>query len=158
VPEDPTVHYVSQRKKRGKGGKNMQPPLTPMIDVTFQLLIYFILTTTFRVAEGQIPGNLPTSQGPQQEVPVEIEPATVRLIPRGPHLNGIEFALDNAEPTSEPGELRAKLASRLAQMPDPAEAELRIVSRTTVAWQHVVEAYNQAVAAGWKSIGIRAPN
>ena len=155
IPEDQTVHYVPQRKKRGKGGKNMQPPLTPMIDVTFQLLIYFILTTTFRVAEGQIPGNLPTNVGQQQATSLESEPVTLRLIPRGPALNQVEFSLENENPTSKPDELRKMLASRLAGVGE--KGQLRIISRTTVAWQHVVEAYNQAVKAGWKSIGIRAP-
>jgi biopolymer transport protein ExbD len=141
---------------RDKGGKNMQPPLTPMIDVTFQLLIYFILTTTFRVAEGQIPGNLPTNIGQQQTQALEVEPATLRLIPKGRYLNQIEFALDGDEPTEKPEELRRKLESRLEGLGE--NAQLRIVSRTTVAWQHVVEAYNQAVAVGWKDIGIRPPN
>ena len=33
--------------------------MTPMIDVTFQLLLFFLLTCEFRESEGMIPGTLP---------------------------------------------------------------------------------------------------
>ena len=44
---------AAQRKR-----KSFQPPLTPMIDVTFLLLVFFILTSTFRQMEGQLPGAI----------------------------------------------------------------------------------------------------
>ena len=34
IAGDETVHYVSAREKRVKPKAKMQPPLTPMIDVT----------------------------------------------------------------------------------------------------------------------------
>ena len=47
---DETTHYESARKKRARPKAKMQPPLTPMIDVTFQLLLFFLLSFTFRQA------------------------------------------------------------------------------------------------------------
>lgn len=41
----------------------MQPPMTPMIDCTFNLLIFFILTPSM-ATEGYLTTNLPTTSGP----------------------------------------------------------------------------------------------
>ena len=45
------------------GDRVDQPPLTPMIDVVFQLLIYFILTLHFKEVEGQLLSQLPKEKG-----------------------------------------------------------------------------------------------
>ncbi len=51
-------------------------PMTAMIDVTFLLLIYFLLTTTFRQDEGQLPGTLPGKVThvvpPPETIPVQL--------------------------------------------------------------------------------------
>jgi biopolymer transport protein ExbD len=54
----------------------MQPPMTPMIDCVFNLLIFFILTPSFALSEGFLTTNLPTSSGP---VPGEKQLTEVRL-------------------------------------------------------------------------------
>ena len=56
------------RKKRrpGAGLKEEKvggPPLTPMIDVIFQLLIYFILTMKIKSVEGKLLSRLPKDKG-----------------------------------------------------------------------------------------------
>lgn len=53
----------AQRKR-----KSFQPPLTPMIDVTFLLLLFFILTFTFRQMEGQLPGAITSRRALNQAV------------------------------------------------------------------------------------------
>ena len=50
------------RKKRNNEEK-ATPDLTPMIDVTFQLLIFFILCTRFRVDENNMRADLPKEDG-----------------------------------------------------------------------------------------------
>jgi len=42
APKAP-ARYVPPRKKRQPARPDIQPPLTPMIDVTFQLILFFIL-------------------------------------------------------------------------------------------------------------------
>ena len=37
--------------------------MTPMIDVTFLLLIFFIVTLNFRTLEGRLDANLPKENG-----------------------------------------------------------------------------------------------
>ena len=50
--------------KKPPNPAKMQPPMTPMIDVTFNLLIFFILTPSFDQTEGYLTTNLPTTSGP----------------------------------------------------------------------------------------------
>ncbi|MCZ7605174.1 MAG: biopolymer transporter ExbD [Planctomycetota bacterium] len=52
-----------QRKGRRKEDK-AAPDLTPMIDVTFQLLIFFIICTRFKVDERNHQVELPKDEGP----------------------------------------------------------------------------------------------
>ncbi|MFI4859810.1 MAG: ExbD/TolR family protein, partial [Phycisphaerales bacterium JB063] len=48
------VHHTSQRKKRRVNDGEMELQLTSMIDVIFQLLIYFVITANFTIDEGTL--------------------------------------------------------------------------------------------------------
>ncbi len=48
-----------------------KPDLTPMIDVTFLLLIFFIVTLKFKTLEGRLDSHLPKDMGTQT---IETEP------------------------------------------------------------------------------------
>lgn len=54
---------TERRRERDKA----TPDLTPMIDVTFQLLIFFILCTRFRVEERKFEVALPKDEGDRDE-------------------------------------------------------------------------------------------
>ena len=59
--------------RRGRGGREtpIAVNLAPMIDVTFLLLIFFLVTTTFERAEGILTSDLPRSRGiPTVALPV----------------------------------------------------------------------------------------
>ncbi|MFP4052771.1 MAG: ExbD/TolR family protein [Phycisphaerae bacterium] len=73
--------------------------MTPMIDVTFQLLIYFLLATTLIVAEGQIPGNLPRWGSPEHHSVVPVPTTELRVTAAGSDLTGARFRLDGCEAT-----------------------------------------------------------
>jgi len=151
VHGDETVHYVSQRQRRGRPEPKLQPPLTPMIDVTFLLLLYFLLTTTFRQEEGQIPGTLPEKAGISAGDVVPLEPIRLTLRPTGPQRNGCIYemsgyitAIDNAE------QLYEALIGRRQILSD--EVPVVIQPRPDVNWRYVVEAFNQSVRAKFKNI------
>jgi len=50
--------------KRPKAPLRIQPPLIPVIDVVFNLLIFFMLLPSTAAGEGYLTTNLPTSSGP----------------------------------------------------------------------------------------------
>lgn len=142
------TRYVSLRKRR-RGQTRMQPPLTPMIDVTFQLLIYFLLTATFREAEGQIPGSLPQTAGVTAGQKAEFEPTKVLLVPIGTSDELVEYRIEGGEATQDAEKLYQDLRVRKEQL----DAPLVISVNPRVRWEYVVEAFNQAVRAEYEDIG-----
>ena len=130
-------------RKTAKG----RSALTPMIDVTFLLLLFFLMTFTFREAEGQIPGSLPQCVPPGPSTPIEI---VVR--PAGPQRQGVVFEIPDAMyQTSSPRELGDRLMAIKRQGND--EANVTIRARGDVQWRWAVEAFNQAVRAKCQFIG-----
>ena len=62
------------RKQRPR--YQMQAPLTPLIDIVFMLLIYFLLTTSFMVDEGikiKLPQAKAAAPQTQQEITVYVD-------------------------------------------------------------------------------------
>ncbi|KAA3608157.1 MAG: hypothetical protein DWQ01_13880 [Planctomycetota bacterium] len=59
-------------KKRTKV-EEVKPEMTPMIDVTFLLLIFFIVTLKFKVLEGRLDAALPKDRGTGTSTVEEIE-------------------------------------------------------------------------------------
>jgi biopolymer transport protein ExbD len=136
----------------GRGGK-IQPPLTPMIDVTFLLLLYFILTANVSPEEGNIPGTLPREAGiaAQQEVP--LKPVRITLLPMGRTSDAVQYALaDEGISLQSPTQLYERLLARREAL-GTDEIPVIIDPRGGVRWKFVLEAYNQAVRAKYKNVG-----
>ncbi len=53
--------------------QEVKPDMTPMIDVTFLLLIFFIVTLKFKTLEGRLDSNLPKDMGSSTAETPEIE-------------------------------------------------------------------------------------
>jgi len=137
-------------------GRKLQPPLTPMIDMTFQLLLFFLLTTTFRQAEGKIPGSLPAAGGIAAAATVRLEPIRIALIPTGSERVGCIYRMSGHHVTmGTPRQLYEALAGRKRALAS-SRVPVVIEPRPDVRWQYVVEAFNQAVRAEFKSIGFAA--
>ena len=149
IAGDDSVHYVSPRKKRPRAKPKMQPPLTPMIDVTFQLLLFFILTFTFKQSEGLIPGTLPqgdiSNAPPAVDKPIYIMVKFASGEPKTPvyEIPGMSRRI------TQPGELYDYLMGQK----QIAERAVVVQPWANVRWEHVVNAFNQAVRAEYKKIG-----
>lgn len=149
---DDTVHYIPARKRRPQAKVKLQPPLTPMIDVTFQLLIFFLLTMTFREQEGQIPGALPRLGGLVAGQQVKLEPLTIVIRPVGSDRSRCTYQISGRTIPMETAEqLYQVLKARQQEI--GADEPVVIKPRPNVRWQFVVEAFNQAVRAHYKDIG-----
>jgi biopolymer transport protein ExbD len=116
--------------------------MTAMIDVTFLLLTYFLLTTTFRQAEGQLPGTLPG------DGPVELNIVRVDVRAVGENCQSAVYSIvGQNKPIRSPRELVESLRAQ-------GRGENTIVeiqAGRAVRWRYVVEAYNQAAAADFKA-------
>lgn len=68
---------MARAKKKRRNEDKASPDLTPMIDVTFQLLIFFILCTRFKVEERNHQVQLPKDEGLQSQASVPKEQITI---------------------------------------------------------------------------------
>jgi len=132
----------------------MQPPLTPMIDVTFQLLLFFLLATTFRQAEGQIPAAA-AHEAPaglaQQDV---VKPLVLSL--RRAADGGVLYELRGTGLAwKDPQELYAGLVA-LRESFGSDQVPVIVRPNWDVAWSNVVEAFNQALRAKFRNVGIHS--
>ena len=152
VPPDEVVHYVSQRKGR-RSPTRIQPPMTPMIDVTFLLLLFFIMTMQFRPAKGQIPADLPREQGIVAGNSTPLEPITIYLHKgaTADQMPGVEISRHNVTIGSWE-DLYANLKAIQEQF-GSQEIPIIVQPDGNVPWASVINAYNQAVRGQFKTIG-----
>lgn len=74
---------MARRKKKRKF-EEIKPDMTAMIDVTFLLLIFFIVTLKFKVLEGRLDAALPKDRGTQTIESEEIEKLDIMLFVADP--------------------------------------------------------------------------
>ena len=143
--------FAATSAARGGAGRpkrrTLQPPLTPMIDVTFQLLLFFLLTCEFRESEGNIPGSLPAIGPSSGATPVKIT-----LKPSGVGRSAYYEINGVAGMISSPRELYVRLKRRQAAL-GTTDVPVVIHPQPNVPWEFVVEAFNQAVRAKFEKIG-----
>ncbi len=92
--QPPPTSSRASRQRPKVSGLN----LPAMLDVTFQLLIFFLLTANFMVDEGLIPADLPTGVSETQQISAPQEPLVIVLrsvgddvvvwVERAPNLTG----------------------------------------------------------------------
>lgn len=157
-----------RRARRGLGGA-LRTNMTPMIDVVFQLLVFFIATTRYAPDERVISMDLArrAAQAPAAAQPGEAPPAPP---PTDPFVLDdeslrLEVAADGTVTAGAPlrrafraDELRATLAAeirlpgRAGGMFEPA-FPIVIAPAESAPWEAAVETLDAAVAAGFRNVG-----
>lgn len=124
--------------------------LVPMIDIVFNLLIFFLVATRFTVAEGVLPGQLPGVDAPTT-LAVPLPPIRLHLSadPAGQCAVAIEDS--DVQPVGFD-----ELAAALTQLQQEAiydrQTPVVLIADPDLAWDHVVNAYNAALRAGFDTI------
>ncbi|MBI1371079.1 MAG: hypothetical protein GC162_20815 [Planctomycetes bacterium] len=156
-----TVHHESRSKKPAQSGVT-ELNLTSMLDVCFQLLIFFILTASFAVGEGILPADLPAGQGKASKD--EPPQGQLKIFLRS--LGGDDVSIQLEGSPTPPGnalELYAMLKS-IQNGPDNPSAPYNpddpviIKPDGTVKWKHVVNTFNAAVRAKFTNVNFAQPN
>jgi biopolymer transport protein ExbD len=146
------------RVNRPKAPANMQPPMTPMIDATFNLLIFFLLTPSFSMTEGYLTSNLPTSSGPVAGMPtIPVVRIKVELMDEG--VKGDQCSIVFAESQNLDDNfdaLRAALEEKRAQ---GLAANTPVLISPTMRCHHkwVVKAFDACVQARFTEIHFAVP-
>lgn len=145
-------HHRASRRRERLGPPKVELNLTPMIDVVFQLLIYFLLGTSFAVGEQTFRMDLPDRDGRGQVDPFELDDSPVviqvlgsgRVYVPGPW-RGPNRTINLAEFLEEQRLDRGGLL--------PTDTPIHIDPNPGVDWGEAVEAFNAAVLAGYHSVG-----
>ena len=139
---------------RGKGGYGMSLNLTPMIDIVFLLLFFFLAASRFQSAEGTLAARLP-SRGP---VAVEVPrtPIRVHLASEPGPLNTASVRATVDRHGDEPLAM-SRLTDVLAELRAgavgfDADTPVHLIAGEDLAWDHVVNGYNAALSAGFRRI------
>jgi biopolymer transport protein ExbD len=83
--------------------------MTPMIDVVFLLMIFFICTASFQLAEELLPTSLAVASGTSTPAPIELEPDLERIVVRASRSNGQTQWVVNKRPCDTLLEVRQVL-------------------------------------------------
>ena len=131
--------------------------MTPMIDVVFMLLIFFVWTASFQVVELLLPSNLVSQDaeaGTTQlnQVQDDLERIVVRVIGLGtaglPTWTVNDVSLDEFGQVIERLNAIAKIRSSLPVLVDP-DAD--------VALGYVIDVYDAARSAGFENVQFTTP-
>jgi len=126
-----------------------------MIDMTFLLLIFFLVTTTFERPEGVLSSKMPQagSAAPGPELP--LSPIIVRLAKAGTKGEGYHILLENAkQDVANFNALSSLLVEIQHQEGFDAQTPVVIIPEAGIHWDHVVNCWNAAVRAKYKNIAL----
>ncbi|NQT13944.1 MAG: biopolymer transporter ExbD [Planctomycetes bacterium] len=131
------------RNVNRRAGEEIELQMTPMIDIVFQLLIFFIMTFKIVAPEGDFNIKMPLaapSQGPPEDV--FLPPITVRLIARS---NGelSEIRFGTRVLGRDFNRLRQAVLDMTGDEPDPsvlAETEVEFDCDYHLRYENVIEA------------------
>lgn len=148
-----STRIALRRRRRQRAGWTMVLNLTPMIDIVFNLLFFFLVATRFGAIEGLLPAKLPaqTTAVPTAEVPRI--PIKIRIHPTPPGAAAL-VSIDRFQETAIPiAELLARLETIRRDEPGfDATAPVHLIADDDIEWGHVVNAFNAALAAGYEKI------
>jgi biopolymer transport protein ExbD len=145
-------------KQLRKASPMTNPPLVPLIDIFLFLIIYFLLSCQFHQYEGTIPANLPSTLagGPGEGPIIRVDPLHVILTADS---SGERVTIEIAETRTKLEDMDALckyLTDKRAKYGKEEAEKLPIIIKPMqgVRWGHVVDAFNQAVRAGMKEVGV----
>jgi biopolymer transport protein ExbD len=158
-PRTPRNRAHRREMRDAHGRARLALSITPMIDVVFQLLIYFLLTAGIvgneRLLRAEAPAQSPERAAAADPFALELEPLVIRLV-------------------RERGATRIALSSGLATPDDVAQLErtlrdamltpnsprglfapdhpVRLAPARDVPWEDVAAAFRAVIAAGYSSV------
>lgn len=150
--EQPAARHTPRWKRRHDGGMALN--LTPMIDVVFLLLFFFLVVTRFGTREGTLPADLPRKTG-GASVEIPRTPIRVRFLAEEPGADTCRVTIDKLHDAPLPiEELLPELRRIQAEAPgfDDPETPIHLFAREGIRWDHVVNAYNAGLAARYERI------
>ena len=148
-----------QTLRRGLGGRGtpIAVNLAPMIDVTFLLLIFFLVTTTFERAEGILASDLPRGDV-AHAVALPVSPIVIRLAQTGVGHDDCTISIDRVQNVPQRFDELSGFLHGIHEQPGfDKQTPVVIVSEHNVHWDHVVGCWNAALRAGCERVAFGEP-
>lgn len=144
---------ATPHKQQGK----IQPPMTPMIDIVFQLLIFFLLIPS-QSGEAYLTTNLPKTSGPVAGAPQEdIQRIKIELqVPEGDD-KGVVIVLNESRSFGRNFEGLLAALQGLKQRGLPPDHPVLISPWMSCRHKWVVRAFDMAVAARFTNVHFAVP-
>lgn len=164
--QDDVISHRRLRQRRGVMRTSLGVNMVPMIDVVFQILVYFLVATDFRMGEEILRMDLPlraesagqTDPFKLDELPLRITVATigerrgdVRLRVEGPHDQPRDF--DELYRFLRDRQIGPGTLGGLFLASHPIIIEPDGAAR----WEHAVEAVNAAARARYTNVTLSRP-
>lgn len=145
----------TRKRRRRRSMWSMSLNLTPMIDLVFLLLFFFLVVSRFGQREGMLPALLPgraTTGVNLAEIPRT--PIRVRLVIDPAHPDTCTATIDRFREEGVPLSGLAAAMRRIREMNVGFDDQtpVHLLAGEEVVWDHVVNAYNAAIAAEYKKI------
>jgi biopolymer transport protein ExbD len=141
------------RRRRARKGAPIAVNLAPMVDMSFLLLIFFLVTTSFERAEGLLSSKLPEDTGASSPVALPLTPIVIRLAPSATPADSCSIEIDRFDNVPQTfAALSPYLADILLQPGFDDQTPVVIMADDDVSWNDVVDCWNAAVAAGCRKL------
>ena len=158
---DITKILTQRRQLRRRSGYAFNLNLAPMMDVMFNLLVFFLVATSFKLPEGLLQAKLPRTTGisVSQALAVPVVPIKVFLEP-GDTPQGALIRVSSslrADATAltvvQNFEDLYTLLNTLVKKPGiTAGTPVIIAAKPKTSWDQVVNAYNASLRAKYKNV------
>lgn len=145
-------HDIPHHKRRKRRTEVAELNMTSMIDVVFQLLIYFIVTVNFVIDEGVLITNLPQVSNTPQDTPPKT-PVKIEL--KANYNEDVATVTVNGDLVTSYTQLQTLLKGMLESNGGYFQKDhpIRIHAGQFVRWQFVLNAYNAALQAEFTDVG-----
>lgn len=132
--------------------------LAPMMDMMFNLLVFFLVATSFKLPEALLAARVPRTTGLSEQVPVPLVPIKIYLEPSAPGqtIIRVSSAVRADATTLTMVEDFQGLFEHLDQLRNRPgitdQTPVIIATRDRTPWDQVVDAYNAALRAQYRQI------
>jgi hypothetical protein len=118
-PLEPLLSHKPRSRRYTRQQNAISVNIAPMIDMTFMMLIFFLVTRTIQQPEGTLSSRMPTDRG-AIAVALPISPVVVRLASSGPESQECTIRIDGVRVRPDGLPATGRRPGR-----DPNEARLR---------------------------------
>ncbi|MCI0365370.1 MAG: biopolymer transporter ExbD [Phycisphaerales bacterium] len=165
IDDDQEIPVPPLRGRRGRQRARMNVNLTSLIDVTFLLLIYFMVATSMTGREQVYHMDLPSREGAGPSDPFTLDDEPLRILVSSSADEAQPYRLTIDGPYPQPATFQALHDFLRSKQVNEATSgglfdskhPIMIEPAAGTRWEHAIEAFNAAVTARYSNVTFAAP-